>query len=168
MKYFTADTHYYHYGICESTGRPFSNETEMADTIIRNYNQVVKPEDEVFFAGDFALCNDSNKVRDIVSQLKGKKYLILGNHDQMNSFVYVDCGFIQVHTSVTLHGSDTGARIVVNHDPCIACLVRPPSVLICGHVHDLFKRIKNVVNVGVDVWDYAPVSLERVMVELAL
>lgn len=40
---------------------------------------------------------------------------------------------------------------------------RPPypeegTIMLCGHVHETWKRHGRVVNVGVDVWDLAPVS----------
>ena len=44
------------------------------------------------------------------------------------------------------------------HDPAES-QVRRDRVFLVGHVHDLFKICKNAINVGVDVWDYRPVSL---------
>ena len=41
--------------------------------------------------------------------------------------------------------------------------VAPKINVICGHVHKLWKVIPYVVNVGVDVWDYRPVSFENVI-----
>ena len=35
--------------------------------------------------------------------------------------------------------------------------------MLCGHVHEAWKRHGRVINVGVDVWDYAPVSAERLV-----
>lgn len=39
---------------------------------------------------------------------------------------------------------------------------RPGNIHLCGHVHDAWKRKGNVINVGVDVWDFKPVPLEAI------
>jgi calcineurin-like phosphoesterase family protein len=37
--------------------------------------------------------------------------------------------------------------------------------MVCGHIHNLFKTVpaKKIVNVGVDVWDFRPVSIDVVI-----
>lgn len=35
--------------------------------------------------------------------------------------------------------------------------------MVCGHIHELFQVVDNVVNVGVDVWDYKPVKLDEAL-----
>lgn len=35
-------------------------------------------------------------------------------------------------------------------------------ILLCGHVHNHWKVQKNMINVGVDVWDFTPVSLDEI------
>lgn len=37
----------------------------------------------------------------------------------------------------------------------------PDKAWMCGHIHGLFKAVKKVLNVGVDVWDFKPVSWEE-------
>jgi hypothetical protein len=39
-------------------------------------------------------------------------------------------------------------------------MVPDDTILLCGHVHNLFKILpdKNVVNVGVDVWNFKPIT----------
>jgi calcineurin-like phosphoesterase family protein len=36
---------------------------------------------------------------------------------------------------------------------------------LCGHVHDRWKRIGNVINVGVDVRDWEPKTLDELLAE---
>lgn len=49
--------------------------------LINKWNETIKRQDEVYILGDFCL---GNKVRaeEILRQLKGRKHLILGNHDK--------------------------------------------------------------------------------------
>ena len=80
MIYFTADIHFYHENIINHTKRPFKNADEMNKKIIANWNNIVKANDEVYILGDVTLKGASN-ANTVLSQLKGKKYLIKGNHD---------------------------------------------------------------------------------------
>jgi calcineurin-like phosphoesterase family protein len=34
--------------------------------------------------------------------------------------------------------------------------------LICGHVHEKWKVVDKMINVGVDQWNYKPVSIEEI------
>ena len=52
--FFTSDTHFSHANIMKFCGRPFKNVGEMNNTIIKNWNDVVGPEDTVFHLGDLA------------------------------------------------------------------------------------------------------------------
>ena len=159
--FFTSDPHYGHNNIIEYCNRPFKNSEEMDKCLIKNHNEVVTKDDTTIFVGDFSLRSNQhiNYYQSIVRKLNGRKILILGNHDYLKPFTYVNrIGFWSVHTSleITIEGID----LVICHDPAPSCIDRSKS-FICGHVHDLFKVHKNVINVGVDVWDYKPVSFEE-------
>ena len=60
MIWFLSDTHFNHSAIVTYCGRPFKDAKDMDDTIIRNSNEIVKPEDTVDRLGDFALCYTMN------------------------------------------------------------------------------------------------------------
>lgn len=76
--YFTADQHFGHSRMLEI--RPFASTDEMDRYIIDAHNAVVKDADIVWMLGDFSAHQDS-RTSQIFSQLKGRKRLILGNHD---------------------------------------------------------------------------------------
>jgi len=52
----------------------------MDKALIDNWNKVVPKDGIVFHGGDFAMTARIDYIRDIVSRLNGKIYLILGNH----------------------------------------------------------------------------------------
>lgn len=158
MIFFTADLHFTHEAIIKWCNRPFKNATVMDSQLIKNYNSVVTDEDVVYFVGDLTHRTPSyiGTISNLFKKMNGEKHLILGNHDVFKPFSYItDLGFTSVHTSLVVE------EFVLNHDPAAACIDKE-SVWLCGHVHDLFVHQRNVLNVGVDVWDYAPVSIEEV------
>jgi calcineurin-like phosphoesterase family protein len=159
MIFFTADLHMGHENIIEYTNRPFTGLGKMEQTIIARYRKVVTAEDTVYFLGDLSIKGSQHRAHLdwILEQLPGTKILILGNHDKFSPFTYVDAGFQSVHTSL-----DIGEFVLV-HDP-VKCLVAKNRRWLCGHIHTLFKmnRKGNVLNVGVDQWEFYPVSLEEV------
>ena len=108
-----------------------------------------------------------DRLRPILEKLNGRHILVLGNHDEIKPFKYIDVGFTNVSTSYIME-LDNRWKIVVNHDPNVRCMVDSNTIFLCGHIHDLFKSIpeKLTVNIGVDVWDYYPINLDNIMDEL--
>ena len=80
MVYFTADLHFYHDKIIRHTQRPFHNVEEMDKALIQKWNNKVSSQDEVYILGDFTMKGAENALACLYS-LKGRKYLIRGNHD---------------------------------------------------------------------------------------
>ena len=90
--YLIGDTHFYHKNIIKYCNRPFSSVEEMNETLIKNWNSVVKRDDKVIVVGDFALCG-KDKIIEVGQRLNGKKTLILGNHDRASMSTYYEAGF---------------------------------------------------------------------------
>ena len=69
-----------HENVIRFDHRPFDSVEEMDKALIALWNRKVNSEDLVYVVGDFAYRNE--KPFDwYLRQLKGKKYLIVGNHD---------------------------------------------------------------------------------------
>lgn len=79
MIYFTSDTHFNHDKEFCWKARGFNSVEEMNNTIMENWNNTITDEDEVYLLGDVML-GDYQKGIDILSQLKGKIHIIIGNH----------------------------------------------------------------------------------------
>ena len=83
--FFTSDTHFAHENMCKFLDydgervRPFNNCKECDELMIQNWNEVVKPQDKIYFLGDLAF--NKNEADKIMPRLNGKKCLIRGNHD---------------------------------------------------------------------------------------
>jgi len=143
----------------------------MDKTIIRNWNERVKPDDLVFELGDFNFKNSAGgkkgegtmtKAIDYEKRLNGKIIHIRGNHSCNNG-----CK-TPIERMVIKFG---GYRINLVHNPEHADLNY--SINFCGHVHNAwkFKRVykglghTDLINVGVDCWGFRPVSFEEIMKE---
>ena len=130
----------------------------MDSEIIRRWNERVKPHDTVIHLGDFGFLRGDRNQEYYLSQLNGNLVLVAGNHDGNNS----------VHTITQ--------SIVVKHGGIDWWCQHHPSYLytrnMCGHVHNKWRverRFDRVcVNVGIDVWDYRPVSIEEIIREVNL
>lgn len=162
-EFLTSDEHYWHEAIIEFCDRPFKNIENMNNSLIRLHNEVVGPDDIVYHLGDLFWWGPQkqSKLESIIQKLNGEHHLILGNHDRLKPFTYIEYGFTSVHTSLVLHD-----RYVLAHDPAIATLLKPGQTLLCGHVHQLFRKVSNAYNVGVDIHDYKPVALEAITAEI--
>lgn len=167
--WFTSDTHFGHIRIIPYCKRPFTSVQAMNRELVERWNARVAPEDVVYHLGDFAM-GPSQAWPDFGRPLNGYKILIAGNHDGSPQFMK-RVGFEEVHTNIVREID--GRRVWMNHYPVNPYdhrvhLTRPPApeaydLAVCGHVHNTWLTCDGVVNVGVDVWEYAPVSLDRIV-----
>lgn len=169
MIYFTADWHLYHKNIIRYCNRPFKTVKAMHSRLFSEFNTKVSPNDETYHIGDFTMAGSSHKekLKNTIRKMNGVHHLILGNHDEMKPFHYIDIGFTSVHTSFPLQ-YDFEERVfdfILNHDPSVYCMLREDQYLLHGHIHTIYKHLlpaRRIINVGVDVWDFKPVSIEDI------
>ena len=165
MKYFTADCHFSHQNIIKYCSRPYDMYKGMNASLISKWNDVVTTDDTVYVLGDVFFGSHHNELKGILNRLNGTKILILGNHDLLTPWQYIECGFQSVHTYLTV--DIQGETFNLIHDPASAttCKEVNPNRWLCGHVHTLFKQLDDyrVINVGVDVNDFRPISENEIM-----
>ena len=174
--WFTADLHLGHANIIDYCDRPFRDVAEMNAELVRRWNQVVSPTDLVWVVGDVAMGRVEENL-ELVGQLAGHKRLVCGNHDRCWSNRkgwetwadrYRSAGFEEIFNEpVPLH---LGRHpVLVSHFPyrgdshaedrfVDARPVDRGMWLLHGHVHGSWRTKDHIINVGVDVWDYAPVN----------
>jgi calcineurin-like phosphoesterase family protein len=161
---FTADNHFQHLGIIEHCSRPFSGVAEMDATMIENWNAVVNRDDTVWVIGDFGHDRiDPRIARRIFSQLRGSKHLIKGNHDGK---VTEDLGWSSVRDYAEIAVDKT--RIVLSHYSLRTWNgMRRGAVQLYGHSHGRLPGTGQCADVGVDAWDFRPVSFPEIRQRLA-
>ena len=173
MIYFTADTHFCHISVINYCNRPFSTVEDMNEKLIENWNSCVKKNDEIFILGDFLYRGSATDANNILSRLNGRKYLIKGNHDKIikdkafnqNNFVWIKDYHVLKYQKM---------KIILFHYPIFEWDgYFENSVHLYGHVHNSgnspeqkgrFDFLgKNAINVGVDVNNYCPISIDRII-----
>lgn len=175
MKYFTSDLHFGHDNIIKYCNRPADCIDDMNSMLISNWNSVVKKSDEVFVIGDLSL--QDKWMEFVTPKLNGIKNLIIGNHDTCfekhkkftpaKELFYKDKGWALFNNILNFK---IGNYLVnLNHFPyddqrypdyCLEDLGVP---LLHGHTHspNIFSKSKKntiQIHVGVDAWNYKPVS----------
>lgn len=155
-----SDTHFNHSNIIRYCNRPFSSLEEMNDTIVQNWNNTVKDGDIVYHLGDVYF-NKHHPWMLEKGVLKGRKRLILGNHDDgkdqvlLNSFqkicmwrMFPEFGLLLTH--VPVHESTLNHKCPVN---------------IHGHIHNNKSPDKRYKNVCVEWTNYTPINIEELRVK---
>ncbi len=176
-RYFTSDLHFGHENIIRYSGRPFGSVEEMNQQLVARWNATVGADDEVWVLGDVAL-GKTHETLEFVRALTGRKVLVTGNHDrcwpghgakaERWEAIYRDAGFAEIRHG-TIRTALDGADVICNHFPYRGDShdedrhrgQRPVDAglpLIHGHVHERWQVNGRQFNVGVDVWDYRPVS----------
>lgn len=174
MKFYTADPHFGHGNIIKLSKRPFVDRDDMDTQLINNWNNKVKMSDDVYILGDFCF-----GVKDFIrymSQLNGTKHFITGNHDgkaikqlmNMKHGKDVDKRTLRM---CHFHGDiksvkDGGYDIELCHYPIFEWnRWYRGSIHFHGHCHGNIGTSfrERAYDVGVDCWNYEPVTLEEVL-----
>jgi calcineurin-like phosphoesterase family protein len=139
------------------------------EAIIKNHNERINDEDIILYLGDFCFKNSSGgkegeggqiRALDLMKSLKGRIVFISGNHDRGNS----------LKTPIISCKIRYGDKIMnCVHNPEYADM--NCDINFCGHVHQLYKyklikkdnNITICANVGIDVWNFRPVTIEEVL-----
>lgn len=116
--WFTSDTHFFHENIIKFCNRPYGSVEQMNNALINNWNLVVKPEDHVWFLGDFSFGNVPD-TEGILEQLAGIKHLITGNHDRKGRCQKLDWSkyFVDQHDYYRLKIGKGQPKVVLCHFP---------------------------------------------------
>lgn len=159
--WFTADNHFGHFNIIRLAKRPFQTLEEMDEVMIARWNERVAPGDTVYHVGDFAL-RDHNPY---LMRLHGQKHLVIGNHDHSNR-VKKATGWWTVDSmkTVTVEGTPV---MLCHYGLRVWSRSHYGALHFYGHSHGNLPGDSQCTDVGVDCWDFRPVSLDEIKARLA-
>jgi calcineurin-like phosphoesterase family protein len=155
--WFTADTHFGHGAALGRFGRPFASVADMDEALIARWNEQVGRNDEVWHLGDFAYRVAPERLTALLARLNGIKHLVTGNNDGPDTVALAGWASVQTYRELELDG----VRLVLCHYPFRTWNGMYKGALnLHGHSHGQLAGLTRQVDVGVDVWDYRPITLD--------
>jgi calcineurin-like phosphoesterase family protein len=158
MYVFTAD---FHLGDdrFELMGRPFTSAKEMAEKLIYGCRQAVTSKfDKFFFVGD--ICYKPEFLHYLDQLPNCKRCLLRGNHDRQ-----FDDATLSRYFDAIIPEED-GVEIIIDDLRCYVTHYptqgRNHQFNLVGHIHSAWKVQLNMLNVGVDVHNYLPITGDKV------
>jgi len=176
--WFISDTHFQHTNMLKFLGedglpfrgKHFGSQEECDETMIQNWNKVIRPEDTVWHLGDVWMGSTERYMEKIHPRLMGKKRVIVGNHDDIrelcakNPFtgewmfqkvevwrVFRGHDFIATHVPMQMDHSYEGRNMTFN---------------VHGHIHNNRAPTLRHYNACVEVNDWAPIHIEDLKAKL--
>jgi len=188
MNYYIADLHF-------GCTNKYENRTLETDKlIISNWNKIVHQNDKVYILGDvgkFGNNKDNEYLCQCLSVLKGEKFLLVGNHDNLKD-KRINQLFSEIcdYKEITDNFNGMNHKLVLSHYPILMWNGQHKGwIHLYGHVHksDEWQKYKECLsdvnsyfadrelkgytdcpqakayNVGAMLWDYTPRTLKEIM-----
>lgn len=136
--YYISDTHFGHENIVrhdsKNGGKMFASIEEHDNLIIKNWNKVVTPQDNVYILGDFSWLY-ARETEEIIKKLNGAKFLIKGNHDRWAKDGACKKLFQGIYDIKQI--DDNGRQVILSHFPQMMWAGQHRSMIhLYGHVHN--------------------------------
>jgi calcineurin-like phosphoesterase family protein len=164
--------------------------TDMNEGLVACWNSQVTPDDVVYVLGDMCM-GKVNETIEWVGRLNGTKHLVWGNHDRPHPGTTKNPDkrqewenrYAEFFTTQTLRATwdFDDIEVTVNHFPFhgidhteggarynadIISQYEPTdegdTLLLHGHVHDLYRYNGRMMNLGVDAWEGRFVTAEEI------
>ena len=159
--FFTSDLHLGHANIIRYCNRPFKSVEEMDTALITNWNSLVGPDDDIYVIGDFSM--GKTPAPSYLERLMGRKHLIWGNHDSK-----------QVRELPHWASSQPYHEMNIDHRFVVLCHYKfdvfnrshRGGLQLFGHSHGSMPGNSQQLDVGVDCWNYKPVTFTEILRKL--
>ena len=174
MIYVTSDTHFCHNKPFIYEDRGFKSIEEMNDTIIENWNKLVKPDDTVIHLGDVML-NDNEQGIKCLESLNGKITIIIGNHDTNQRINLYKSAKNVTNVEFGSRLNYKGYSFFCSHYPSICsnfdmdAPLKKQVINLCGHSHtvnhfaDMDKDKGYIYHCELDAHSMYPVSIDTII-----
>ena len=188
LNYYISDTHF-------GWTNKYEGRTLEHDRLIKeNWNRVVNNNDDVYILGDIGKegnNGDTERLCEIIATLKGRKHLIVGNHDKLKDSRLKQL-FVEIcdYKEITDNVDGKNYKLILSHYPILFWAQQHRGAIhLMGHLHDTdeYKAFKYCLkyvndffkdktlkgytdcppavahNVGCMLWDYTPVTLKQIL-----
>jgi calcineurin-like phosphoesterase family protein/2'-5' RNA ligase len=154
-----SDTHLDHDNIIKYCDRPFKSRWGMNIRILKNWNNIVKNSDIVYFLGDLSFGRESHPTNYWHDKIKGKIVFIKGSHDISKRIKFYKNRILKYK----------GRKFFLAHDPEHA----PEDWdgwIIHGHHHNndlrnfpFINGKRRTINVSAELINYTPISIDKIL-----
>ena len=159
MLYLTSDTHFGDPRVLRIDRRPFESAAAHDRALIGNWNAVVGADDEIWHLGDFAR-GDAARIGELLSELNGKKHLVIGNNDGAPTIDAAGWSSVQHYAELQLEGR----LVILCHYPFRTWnQMGKGSLDFHGHSHGRLTPVPRQYDVGVDAQGLKPAGLAEIV-----
>jgi calcineurin-like phosphoesterase family protein len=157
--FFTSDHHFGHGGARGLFKRPFAATAEMDAAMVARWNETVGPDDEVWHLGDFAVRQSAARMGELLDALAGAKHLVVGNNDGKATTALRQWASVQHYAELEADGT----WLILCHYPLRTWnRIGRGALNLHGHSHGRLAPLPRQVDVGVDLWDFRPITLRQI------
>lgn len=171
--YLTSDLHLGHNKDFIYKSRGFESIQEHDEIIVKRWNDTITEEDTVYVLGDLIM-GDIPQGYKYLSQLKGRKFFTIGNHDGTTKLpVYRDAEITNLGYAMPLKYRKY--HFYLTHYPTITSNfdgglpLKKQIINLFGHTHqkeNFYNDNPLMYHVGVDSHDCRPVSIDQIIAEI--
>lgn len=146
MNYYISDMHFFHKNVTKEgnnfDNRPFNSLTEMHQYMKEKWNSKITNGDTVYILGDIAMRGTNEELIALVAQLKGRKVLIKGNHDDVSDMRYKNV-FEEIYDykEITDYVDQDAYKLVLSHYPILMWNGQHRGTIhLYGHTHNTYEN----------------------------
>lgn len=146
MNYYISDMHFFHKNVTKEgnnfDNRPFNSLTEMHQYMKEKWNSKITNGDTVYILGDIAMRGTNEELIALVAQLKGRKVLIKGNHDDVSDMRYKNI-FEEIYDykEITDYVDQDAYKLVLSHYPILMWNGQHRGTIhLYGHTHNTYEN----------------------------
>ena len=176
MIYMASDLHFGHDRDFIYGPRGFNSIEEHDRAIIKNWNEIITPNDTVYVLGDLML-GDNTKGMNKISQLNGIINIVIGNHDTDSRLeLYSDFGKNIAQIEYAYRLKYNKYSFFLTHYPTLTANIDDGKTLkrkvinICGHIHTKDKFIDwdkgCIYHAELDATNMRPISIEEIIKDI--
>lgn len=155
--YIISDHHFQHRGILrfEPIYRPFKDIEDHDMWLIEQHNSVVQDGDLTIFGGDVCFRGCANRVGHYLNIMKGRKHLIMGNHDNEKTEFYTK--YFE-----KILGTHSNGEVLVTHYPIHEDEFQwRTNFNLHGHIHGRKLNDKRYINMSIEHCNGVPRTIEQ-------
>lgn len=146
MNYYISDMHFFHKNVTKEgnnfDNRPFNALAEMHQYMKEKWNSKITNGDTVYILGDIAMRGTNEELIALVAQLKGRKVLIKGNHDDVSDMRYKNV-FEEIYDykEITDYVDQDAYKLVLSHYPILMWNGQHRGIIhLYGHTHNTYEN----------------------------